>query len=109
MSINLFVYGTLKDQARRSGGVPAKIKADLYDLGPFPCIVPGEGTVHGIMFTVDEHELVGLDRYEGVPSLYTRELTMAEVGDGVSRPTFVYQFARELPPTAKKIESGAWH
>lgn len=105
--MKLFVYGTLKDRARARGGVDAFIHGNIYDLGPYPAIrLGGNGVVHGLAYEVDEKELRELDRYEGVPTLYTREQTTAVFDDGREELVWVYQFARPL--TCEPIKSGIW-
>lgn len=76
----LFVYGTLKrGQANHHHMIGARFAADalmdgieLYDLGPFPMAIAGEGRARGELFWVDGEQLAALDRFEGVPRLYAR-------------------------------------
>jgi len=105
--MKLFVYGTLKERAKRSGGKPATIKGLIYDLGPFPAVLlGGQELVQGITFDVTDQDLKELDRYEGVPRLYTREKTNATHTDGEQIEVWVYQFAREIDK--QPIKSGMW-
>ena len=62
------------------GGGPAS-GWTLYDLGPFPALVrAGKGTVVGELYEVDDDLLAQLDRYEGTPSFYRREVIALEDG-----------------------------
>jgi len=92
----LFVYGILKD---RFEGVDATITAKCYDLGPYPAITElGVGwPVQGKIIEVDADTLAELDRIEGTPVLYHRQLI--EVG-GQYVQVYVYTDPRELVGTA---------
>ncbi len=68
----VFVYGTLlkglcRDQALKGSLFlgPATIKADLYNLGPFPGIKQGDSTLIGEHYEVDETTLLELNGIEG--------------------------------------------
>lgn len=80
----LFVYGTLRDAHPNSAHFDLSGKCevtrdvvltgyDIFDLGSFPGVKPGSGSVVGDLFMVPEEQFDILDQYEGVPSLYTRE------------------------------------
>src|SRR5438309_835484 len=81
---NLFVYGTLKRGGRSSHlltGQDFLAEAEtlpfyrLYDNGAHPCLVEDRQhgvSVQGEIWRVDDAMLVGLDAYEGVPSLFLR-------------------------------------
>lgn len=104
--MKLFVYGTLKGQALRSGGKRATIKGKLYDLGPFPAVMlDGDHTIHGVAFDVTDEQMAGFDRYEGVPHLYTREKTTADIS-GTSEEVYVYQFASDPSDRGARLLSG---
>lgn len=60
----------------------------LYDLGAYPALVPaGEGTVRGEVYSVSPEHLERLDRYEGCPDLYRREVI--ELSDGSRAEAYV--------------------
>ena len=83
MAYNLFVYGTLRrdypggmadmlDKGAEFIGTRT-IQGDLFYLGGFPGVLPGEGTVHGDLFRVTSDALLArMDSYEGHPSLFER-------------------------------------
>ncbi|MFS6827470.1 gamma-glutamylcyclotransferase [Cyanobium sp. ATX-6F1] len=93
----VFVYGTLKRGQvnhhwlrgaaflgrRRLGG------ACLYDLGPYPMAVPGDGLIHGELFAVDGPGLLRLDGLEDVPLLYQRH--RRPLADGTLAWTYLGQ------------------
>ena len=72
--MRLFVYGTLMqgevahallaERARFIGPATASGYA-LFDLGPYPAMVRGEGVVVGEIYEIDEISLPELDAYEG--------------------------------------------
>lgn len=80
----VFVYGTLKkgygnhrllEQSKFIG--TGNIKGfEIYDLGSYPGIVPGEisSEVYGEVYDVDQETLTRLDRLESNGFLYLREL-----------------------------------
>lgn len=72
------------------------VKGKLYDIGHFPGIKLGdEKEIPGQVAVVSDEKLARLDRYEGVPTLYTREKTKARPlsGDGEAIDVWVYQWA----------------
>lgn len=81
MTILVFVYGSLKkgfsNHSCLNGAQfykDAKIKdAIMYNLGPFPGIVDGEGEVRGELYTANEAVMARLDRLEGHPRFYCRK------------------------------------
>lgn len=103
---NFFVYGTL-----RQGGLfahywpctplriqDATVQAALYDLGPYPAIVPGEDRVQGECWTIPERcvaeTLRVLDALEEVDQgLYRREIVPCQTPVG-SASAYAYFFAR---------------
>ena len=109
----LFVYGTLMNDS----GLAATIEGDMFDLGPYPGVIPGDGTVVGELHDYAsmsdaewEAQLVNFDRYEGVGSgLYRREKVFATLGDGTEVETWVYFYgdADELRQTTP-VPDGAW-
>ncbi len=115
----LFFYGSLKkafsiqDQLGIRGALSfveeASIAGQLYDLGPYPALVKGTGTVYGELFALrDEKVLTILDEYEGFDpdspktSFYIREL--ASCGE---RSVWIYVFQGDLR-FAERLEEGIW-
>jgi len=89
----VFVYGTLKNQQKADD---YSIKGRLFDIGHFPGIVLEEHKeIPGQIALVSDKRLASLDRYEGVPNLYTREKTLAQPlnGAGGAVDVWVYQWA----------------
>jgi gamma-glutamylcyclotransferase (GGCT)/AIG2-like uncharacterized protein YtfP len=115
MRARLFVYGTLRGGDVRSHhldgadylGVHAVDGYRLYDLGPYPAVVAGEGRVVGEVYELSTAtHLRLLDEVEGChhePPLYRREVV--EVAGGVA---WIYVYARPLATGARLIESGDW-
>ena len=97
------VYGTLRPGNTETVEVEG---FDMYDLGWFPGIVRGNGTITCERIEVrDDDHLAQLDRYEGyregdeLGSLYIRE----KVGDD-----FIYVFNRGELNEDNKISNGDW-
>ena len=111
----LFVYGTLRNfhpnsvRFGLSGSCPVtegvRLEGyDLFNLGWFPGIKPGEGAVIGDVFDVPTGLFATLDQYEGVPNLYTRQtVSITDIGD----PVEVYVYNGN-PGRSDQIESGNW-
>src|SRR3954471_21925532 len=103
----LFAYGTLApdgpDAAARDGWFADRVRGRLFDLGPYPALIEGEGEgtgwVVGYVRAVGLDELIRyLDPYEGVSQgLYRRVAATTEAG----RQVWVYVYARPLPPGAR--------
>ena len=79
----VFVYGTLlkgrsnyaRFLAPADPVMRGEIKGfEMYDLGAFPGVVKGNGTVKGEVYRVTKAELERIDRLEGEGSLYVKEL-----------------------------------
>jgi len=112
---HLFVYGTLKRGGSRHwilDGFPflgrAKAKGFvLYDLGPYPAMVPGPGMVYGEVYEVSEEILNALDWVEGVPVLYRRKLIEVVFEDGLSLKAWAYIYNGSVKGFPR-IESGEW-
>ena len=110
----VFVYGTLLSgernhhllaHARLEGEARTEPLFTLYDLGPFPGLVPrGSQMVAGEVYEVDEPTLAALDRLEGHPDFYRR----ASVGldDGTS--VLAYLLTSEQVRAYPMIASGSW-
>jgi len=109
----LFTYGTLRPGCRAYGmiqggtellGRSTLPQAALYSLGGFPGLKLGrDSTVIGALLEVtDASVFTTLDRYEGHPEFYTRELL--ETMDG---PAWVYVYQGDVKEDSR-IMSGDW-
>lgn len=126
MSITaVFVYGTLKRGqgnygiARAAGEhtvTPASLDGhQLHDLGPFPALVTGNGTVYGQLLDYGQgidRALIDLDRLEGYRgpgrhNHYNRVPVTAIRQDGRPVECWVYVYARPLD-RARHLPAGHW-
>ena len=88
----VFVYGSLLDQRRQRQVVgrelrmlPARLPGFERKRGRYFYIVPQAGaeTVGAILLDLSARDMSALDRYEEVPTLYTREVvTVHTAGEG---------------------------
>jgi len=114
----IIAYGTLKRGQQRENLMPGDfvsngyIKGDLYDLGPYPGLVDGDGRVLCEVYSttnlVDDVRL--LDRIEGTdltPPLYERRLIPVECDDGKLRYGICYLYNGDFEG-ATKIADGIW-
>lgn len=130
---SVFVYGTLKRGEVRETSWPCKpvkivasrIRAALFDLGPYPAIVPGSDWVQGErwQFAGDrdlQRTLRALDEIEGYArdpanDLYERVIATCHDLDGSTWDAYTYLFARpEQLPHAQRMRPSAdgicaWH
>lgn len=111
----LFCYGTLK-RGQRAHDLLIKSGAEyiadamtapnyqLYDVGRFPGMTPGNSAVHGELYHIPETSLPLIDQYEGVSfGLFYRRTI--ELSDGTK--ALAYFFDESLDK-AVLIESGSW-
>ena len=115
-TVKLIVYGTLMSGERNHrfcrnsvSITPCTITGTLYDTGyGFPAFVPeGENTVVAELIEIPFEDWEAVDRLEGYPRLYDRQLLQATLADGGEATGWVYIMA-ELPEQARVIESGSW-
>jgi gamma-glutamylcyclotransferase (GGCT)/AIG2-like uncharacterized protein YtfP len=87
----LFVYGTLKLHDEDTHEIDAR----MWNVGQFPCVkLGGDCKVTGQIIDVTMKDLERLDKYEGVPILYTREEASARSIDGDTEEyVWVYEWA----------------
>ena len=110
----VFVYGSLRRGqgnhkviagAAYLGTARTVQEFTLYDLGPFPALVPdGRTAVMGEVYEVDEALLARLDRFEGCPGLYQRHAIM--LADGALAHAYVQRL--DQVRGRAKIPSGDW-
>ena len=119
-----FVYGTLKrggtlasgfDSSRISSEKATIHNMNLYQLGWFPGIVPGDGQVIGELHEYkDPDEVVqAMDMMEGYDgtenSLFTRELAEVITSTGKKIEAIVYVFNKGKKEVfGNLIKSGIW-
>jgi len=88
---------------------PATVRGLLFDLGDYPGLVDGPGSVHGDLLLVETTaQLASLDAYEECDHdcpLYRRETTTARRPDGQRVTVWVYRYCRSLE-NAVPIPSG---
>lgn len=95
----VFVYGTLRRRAGENAPIYLLRNAKMFSAGAFPFIrleadnqyIPQLIPIRGNLLEVTDEELVELDYYESVPSLYTREtVTITKEDTGEELEAFVY-------------------
>jgi len=112
----VFVYGSLKrgfgnHRLLENEGVkflgeaetPARFK--MLHLGGFPGVVPGDQSIKGEVYEVNDEVFQSLDWLEGFPSFYNR--SQIEVQEG----TLAWMYHLNTPAEyydCEVIESGEW-
>lgn len=123
-----FIYGTLLQGEANShllkkgivGSARAYLEgAQLFDLGPYPMLVWGDGSVWGEVVVIDPLHYArvrsALDRLEGVRSdaplqaggLYHRCRVTVDVG-GRAQEAWTYIGKEEVARRGRLIQSGDW-
>lgn len=100
----VFVYGTLmKDEGnyhflRNSSFIEAAIIKgyDMYNVGYFPAIIPGENIVIGELYEVPITDMPSIDMLEGEGSLYIRKCEIAQGTSGEKTLAYIYEYAQDV-------------
>jgi len=110
----IFVYGTLLQGESNSsllrgaeyvGTSQTKPEYELIDFGPYPAMIPGGNTaVTGEIYLVDNYQMARIDRLEGYPGFYNRQIIELEDGKRV----YVYLLTRAQVTGLPTIASGDW-
>ena len=115
-TVKLIVYGTLMSGERnhcfcRSAVsiIPCTVTGTLYDTGcGFPAFQSeGNTTVNAELIELPIADWAAVDRLEGYPRLYDRQLFTCTLSDGTTDTGWIY-IMNNLPPMAKVIKSGDW-
>ena len=115
-TVKLIVYGTLMSGERNHrfcrnavNITPCTVTGTLYDTGcGFPAFVPdGENMVAAELIESPFEDWEAVDRLEGYPRLYDRQLFPAKLTDGTEVSGWIY-IMHTLPPMAKVISGGDW-
>ena len=89
------------------------VRGLLYDLGPFPGVVAGEGVVQGVVLRVSQEAWGALDEYEACPGpehpngLFHRIKTRAKMENGEEVECWLYVYARDVSGLTPVV-SGKW-
>jgi gamma-glutamylcyclotransferase (GGCT)/AIG2-like uncharacterized protein YtfP len=89
------------------------VRGLLYDLGRYPGVVEGGGTVRGAVVRVPEDVWPAMDAYEGCPipggggGLFRRIMTRATLDDGRQVDCWLYVYARDVAGR-RVVSSGDW-
>ena len=115
-TVKLIVYGTLMSGERNHrfcrnavSITPCIVTGTLYDTGyGFPAFVPeGDGEVKAELIEIPLADWADIDRLEGYPRLYDRQLLQATLADGGKAIGWIY-IMNTPPEGARVIESGSW-
>jgi gamma-glutamylcyclotransferase (GGCT)/AIG2-like uncharacterized protein YtfP len=120
-TVHLFVYGSLRKgfQHPAYGYISryftlvsdATVKGALYDMGPYPAAIPGDGIIIGELYRINNADefswaMAQLDDYEGLNTedgakpLYRREPVDAETAGSTER-AWIYWFNGEVNPQSR--------
>lgn len=110
----VFVYGSLRRgmhnhrlMSKAEFVAEASLSGfSMYQVSSFPAIVPGNGSVKGEIYLVDGATLARLDRLEGHPRMYRRELVTVQAGDVLAQ-VWVYVWQRPVSGMVS-VPAGDW-
>ena len=99
----VFVYGTLMTgEANHHYLDNSKLlcKAtidgyDMYDVGYYPAIVPGDNQIRGELYQVPIEDLPSMDRLEGEGKLYLKKCERVSDAKGVKTFAFTYIYLKD--------------
>lgn len=103
----VFIYGSLKkgqsnhrfmeqiNAVYAEDAVTARPEFDLADLGAFPGLVHSAYYVHGELYSIDKKGKRALDRFEGTPNFYYRDIIRVK-SDFTEIDVFAY-FLSNIP------------
>ena len=115
-TVKLIVYGTLMSGERNLKFCknalsiePCTVTGTLYDTGcGFPAFQPeGENTIHAELIEIPLRDWFAIDRLEGYPKLYDRQLYPCTLPDGTTDSGWIY-IMHTLSTAASVIKSGDW-
>ena len=115
-TVKLIVYGTLMSGERNHrfcwnavSIIPCTVRGTLYDTGcGFPAFqTEGNTAVKAEFIEIPIADWAAVDRLEGYPRLYDRQLISCTLADGTTDTGWIY-IMNNLPPMATVIESGNW-
>ena len=104
----VFVYGTLMKgennhhflENSKCLGISAIEGYEMYNVGGYPAIIPGESTIPGELYEVHESDMRNIDMLEGEGSLYIRKCK--ETTD--KSLAYIYEYAQDTEGL-EKIDS----
>ena len=118
----VFVYGTLMTDEYNHNhylhddwyiGKAIISGYDMYNIGAFPGIVPGEGIIPGELYEVDADTMERLDYLEGEGSLYIRESAQVTMSTGEKTFASIYVYNQSVKGLEKipawKQEDYVWY
>ena len=108
----VFVYGTLMSGEANSGYLqdstfigPATIEGyDMYDVGWYPAIIPGDGLVIGELYQVSPNDIPAINGLEAEGYLYEKKCETVPDAEGNKTFAFVYVYLKDTSDL-KKIQS----
>ena len=109
MGLNSIAVGLENSEPLSVKITPCTVIGTLYDTGyGFPAFVPeDENTVAAELIEIPFEDWEAVDRLEGYPRLYDRQLFTCTLPDGTTDTGWIY-IMNNLPPMATVIKRGDW-
>ena len=112
------VYGSLKkgfhndvylERANSFVGSGTISGFEMYGLGGFPMVVPGDGRISVEVYSVSDDVLESLDRLEGFPHFYDRKRAVVTYDNsGRQEKVWIYFGRPDQVKGSKKVADGIW-
>ena len=101
---NVFVYGTLMEGESNHRflenstclGKATVEGYDMYDVGWYPAIVPGDSLIVGELYSVPLEDIASIDMLEGEGSLYAKRCETVTMFDGSKSLASVYVYLGDV-------------
>jgi gamma-glutamylcyclotransferase (GGCT)/AIG2-like uncharacterized protein YtfP len=77
----------------------------MYSLGSFPAVVAGDSPILIELYEVSSETLTALDRLEGVPTFYDKDVIETPYG---TADIYIYQKPLEYLREEELVETGVW-
>lgn len=81
---------------------------EMYSMIHYPMIVPGEGQVQVEVYRVSLATLARIDRLEGHPSFYCRQVTPVILDSQEALQAYVYIGTHDQIDGLEPVETGIW-
>jgi gamma-glutamylcyclotransferase (GGCT)/AIG2-like uncharacterized protein YtfP len=121
----IFVYGTLRPPRPGTAAADSRFyphiapyirsatpaclpDAELYNLGAYPALKPGQGVVYGDLLEVEPVVVEITDRIEGHPHFYRRAEVKVQLENDSTAAAWVYWAPRGITLGRPRIGCGDW-
>lgn len=80
---------------------------DMYSFGPFPMVIPGNGTIAVELYEVDKQVMQSLDGLEGFPRFYNR-MVIETQAPWCPVEAWIYFGSADQVEQMPRVNDGVW-